>query len=286
VEIARIKGEMDKVFAPAPGAPTGDKETTGTPVTITAPAGTPVPSGKAPLAATGPSGFGAALDQAVARQREAAAKIQEEMQHSAEAVKDMLDPTRALNRKLKHNHELYEAGYLTAEEYAHAQQDVQRRIGEARGGFEEINVAIDETNRTLNQFAVQGARNIQNALADFFFEPFEQGLSGLSDSLRRTLNRMAADIVAAQLAKKLFGDYGSGGGIETIDYIRDTLTREEFVGYCIGNSLKYHSRWRHKGGVEDLKKARRYLVWAIEREEAGITEDREAMREEAFDSCQ
>ncbi|MCG6868885.1 MAG: hypothetical protein LJE91_09210 [Gammaproteobacteria bacterium] len=50
-------------------------------------------------------------------------------------------------------------------------------------------------------------------MADLFFEPFESGLSGPGDSLRRTLNRMAADIVAAQLAKKLFGDYGSGGGI-------------------------------------------------------------------------
>jgi hypothetical protein len=34
--------------------------------------------------------------------------------------------------------------------------------------------------------------------------------------------------------------------------------------------------------VEDLKKARVYIAWAIEREEAGITDDREAMREQAF----
>lgn len=54
------------------------------------------------------------------------------------------------------------------------------------------------------------------------------------------------------------------GTIETIDYIRDTLTREEFTGFCIGNSLKYLSRWRHKGGLEDLEKARVYLGWAIE----------------------
>jgi hypothetical protein len=53
---------------------------------------------------------------------------------------------------------------------------------------------------------------------------------------------------------------------EVIDYNRDTQTQEEFVGYCLGNVIKYVSRWRKKGGVEDLKKAQIYLGWAIERE--------------------
>lgn len=52
-------------------------------------------------------------------------------------------------------------------------------------------------------------------------------------------------------------------GIEVIDYIRDTLTPDEFVGYCLGNVIKYVSRWRKKGGVEDLKKAQVYLGWAV-----------------------
>ena len=54
------------------------------------------------------------------------------------------------------------------------------------------------------------------------------------------------------------------GEIEVIDYIRDKLTPEEYQGYCIGNVMKYISRWRHKGGDEDLKKAKVYLQWAIE----------------------
>ena len=55
------------------------------------------------------------------------------------------------------------------------------------------------------------------------------------------------------------------GEIETIDYIRDKLTAEEFVGYCKGNILKYISRELHKNGTEDLKKAQVYLAWAIDR---------------------
>lgn len=57
--------------------------------------------------------------------------------------------------------------------------------------------------------------------------------------------------------------------IEVIDYIRDTLTESGFVDYCLGNVIKYVSRWRKKGGVEDLKKANVYLAWAIEQAEKG-----------------
>lgn len=56
----------------------------------------------------------------------------------------------------------------------------------------------------------------------------------------------------------------TSGDIETIDYIRDKLTPEEYQGYCVGNVMKYTSRWRKKDGVQDLEKAAVYLQWAIE----------------------
>lgn len=62
--------------------------------------------------------------------------------------------------------------------------------------------------------------------------------------------------------------------IETIDFIRDTLTPEEFIGYCKGNILKYISREKHKGGLEDLEKAAVYLKWAIDRYEKTPEEEK------------
>ena len=38
------------------------------------------------------------------------------------------------------------------------------------------------------------------------------------------------------------------------------------IGYFEGNVIKYVSRWRAKGGVEDLKKARHYIDLLIELE--------------------
>ncbi|MDF9296078.1 DUF3310 domain-containing protein [Geobacillus stearothermophilus] len=49
------------------------------------------------------------------------------------------------------------------------------------------------------------------------------------------------------------------GGIETYDYIAAKLTPEQLEGYLAGNIMKYISRYQHKNGVEDLKKARWYL---------------------------
>ena len=62
------------------------------------------------------------------------------------------------------------------------------------------------------------------------------------------------------------------GKIEVIEYIQDKLTPEQFEGYCIGNVLKYISRYRHKGGLEDLKKGQWYLnklIQTMEGEENG-----------------
>lgn len=59
-------------------------------------------------------------------------------------------------------------------------------------------------------------------------------------------------------------EHYTSGKIETIDYIQDKLTNEEFIGYCIGNVIKYTSRYRLKGGKEDLLKASVYLDWAID----------------------
>lgn len=47
------------------------------------------------------------------------------------------------------------------------------------------------------------------------------------------------------------------GGIETLDYIKAKV--KDYPSYAAGNILKYVSRYEHKNGIEDLKKAQFYL---------------------------
>lgn len=56
------------------------------------------------------------------------------------------------------------------------------------------------------------------------------------------------------------------GGIECIDAEKAALG-DLFMGFLIGNTLKYLWRFRHKNGLEDLKKARWYLDRAIKEQE-------------------
>lgn len=53
----------------------------------------------------------------------------------------------------------------------------------------------------------------------------------------------------------------SHGDIECIDAIKSALTKEEFVGFCKGNIVKYLWRERYKGKIVDVEKAASYLEW-------------------------
>lgn len=55
------------------------------------------------------------------------------------------------------------------------------------------------------------------------------------------------------------GSHYTGKQIQPWDYIAANK-----LGYFEGNVVKYVSRWRDKGGVSDLRKAKHYLEKLIE----------------------
>lgn len=62
------------------------------------------------------------------------------------------------------------------------------------------------------------------------------------------------------------------GGLECIEAIEASMSREEFQGYLKGNIEKYVWRYRYKNGVQDLHKARWYLdrlILALENQNCG-----------------
>lgn len=59
--------------------------------------------------------------------------------------------------------------------------------------------------------------------------------------------------------RQVGGDHYAKLAVQTWDYIAANN-----LGYFEGNVIKYVSRWRDKGGVEDLEKAKHYLEKLIE----------------------
>ena len=62
-------------------------------------------------------------------------------------------------------------------------------------------------------------------------------------------------------SKQVGGDHYAVMKIQPIEFI---LANE--LGFCEGNVIKYLCRYKRKNGLEDLKKARQYLDFFIERE--------------------
>ena len=59
------------------------------------------------------------------------------------------------------------------------------------------------------------------------------------------------------------------GQVECIEYIRDRSGHEGFIAYCWGSVIKYQHRWKEKGGIESLRKARWFLNRLIQEEATG-----------------
>lgn len=85
------------------------------------------------------------------------------------------------------------------------------------------------------------------------------------------------------MSNALSPDHYKNGGLETWDVIKAWMSPEAFKGYLGGNVMKYISRWEHKNGLEDLKKARVYLDKLIGEVEITVVE--EPKENKTIDSC-
>jgi hypothetical protein len=64
----------------------------------------------------------------------------------------------------------------------------------------------------------------------------------------------------SELDTQVDGDHYKKLAIQPLHYILGNG-----LGYCEGNVVKYVTRWKDKGGVTDLQKARHYLDVLIEK---------------------
>jgi hypothetical protein len=97
---------------------------------------------------------------------------------------------------------------------------------------------------------------------------------GQHDATRRPQSRFAAGVAAMPITmaddpvQTSALDVQEGGNhykdlaIQPVEYIH-----ANGIGYFEGNVIKYVSRWRAKGGIKDLEKAKHYIDLLIELEQ-------------------
>lgn len=73
---------------------------------------------------------------------------------------------------------------------------------------------------------------------------------------------MTQEILVSATEKQVGGDHYKDMPIQPVEFIH-----KNGIGFVEGCVIKYVSRWRKKGGIEDLKKARHFLDMLIEMEQ-------------------
>ncbi|PZT05446.1 phage tail tape measure C-terminal domain-containing protein [Stenotrophomonas maltophilia] len=86
-----------------------------------------------------------------------------------------------------------------------AQDDFAALYGD---GLQDLASRTQDANSQMSTFADQAARNMQDAFADFLFDPFSEGLGGMVQSFAKTLQKMAAQAAASQIFQ-MIGSWAS-----------------------------------------------------------------------------
>jgi len=73
--------------------------------------------------------------------------------------------------------------------------------------------AVDGEGKEMGEFAKQAAKNMQDAMADFFIDPTKKGIQSIVETFAQTVQKMIAQAAAAQLGKLLFGDMDKTGNL-------------------------------------------------------------------------
>lgn len=139
------------------------------------------------------------------------------------------------NDELAELNRLLDSGKLSYDTYNKSLKKIEDELHKTENTGKDV---FDQ----LNQFGIQAARNIQTSFADFFFDPFDKGLSGLVSSFGRAIRRMLAEAAALKTIEitgigSIFSPSGSssrsGFSLNT-----NNLLSVASSGFGIGNLLR------------------------------------------------
>lgn len=113
----------------------------------------------------------------------------------------------------------YIKGADAADHYQMVLDEVNKKFAEGALSPEARDSAVahaketfENASKELNTFWEQAARNSQDILADFLFDPFKDGVKGMIASFGEMLRKLAAQAIAADIAGKIFGKAAGGEG--------------------------------------------------------------------------
>ncbi|SOD19380.1 hypothetical protein [Nitrosomonas ureae] len=164
------------------------------------------------------------------KQQEAAKKLTDDIARIRSLNESVATPQEKLASTKEELDRLRQAG-LSAETY-------NRVLAKTNDELFKVKETGRDVFGSLDQFAIQGARNIQTSLANFLFNPFDDGLEGMVRGVADAVRRMIAEFAAFKILQSsgiasLFNS-GFGGGASS-----SGNSAANFLNIAsLGNSLK------------------------------------------------
>lgn len=127
-----------------------------------------------------------------------------------DVLNSVIDNTE-FNRQLAIWDDLLKKNAISADQFKSAMDRISVE-------FNKSAKVIEASTSEMSTFAEQAARNMQDSFADFLFDPFKGGVSGMVENFATALQRMAANAAAQQIfdalgiQDKLKSGFGSGAG--------------------------------------------------------------------------
>ncbi len=121
-------------------------------------------------------------------------------------------------------------------------KDFEKTIKEIEDSLDDLKKSVGDTGDEMTKRWEHAVENMQDAFADFLFDPFADGLDGMLKNFGQILQRMVAEAAAAQIFDSIIGaakdSAGSGGLIGTA-----TTAIGSFFGYKDGGGTIPSGGW-------------------------------------------
>lgn len=127
------------------------------------------------------------------------------MKRAAQILKELRNPSEIFVDKMNEIKDLFSRGFFG--KGAEGMENLRRATIHAAEEFDRMEEKAKESTDSMSVYAEQAAKNMQDAFADFLFDPFDGGLKGMLKGFIDVIRRMAAEAAAAQI----FGSKKDGG---------------------------------------------------------------------------
>lgn len=149
---------------------------------------------KMEAASFGVSGQADVLIDQINQETQALKALEDQLSRADSITKSVMTDEEIFAQTQSELNSLLEAGAISVETY-------NRALGKAEQGLEKIAPVAKQSFNDIDQYAIQASRNIQTSMANFLFDPFDDGLKGMVKGMADAVRRMLAEIASVKIAQ-------------------------------------------------------------------------------------